>query len=128
MAGGKIERMYTADEVDALIAQSMAPLTWNSGTKPTLSNGSHYGSGTYYWKRGGLVYLCISAAFDSAPTNALLFTLPAGYRPISNAEITVSGGGSYNAKAQCRISDGGAVYVTSADRWVIGSGLFIYAT
>ena len=120
--------LVNTTEMNAAIQQFPEPLAWNNGTKPTLSNGSHYSYGTYYWKRGGLVYLCISAEFSSAPTNALLFTLPTGYRPIGNAEITVSGGGSYNAKAQCRITDGGAVYVTSVDKWVIGSGLFIYAT
>lgn len=120
--------LVNTTEMASAIQQSTAPLTWDNGTKPTLSNGSHYGNGTYYWKRDGLVYLCISAQFDSAPTNALLFTLPAGYRPIGNAEITVSGGGSYNAKAQCRITDAGSVYITSVDKWVTGSGMFIYAT
>lgn len=117
-----------ANAIQQSTASITEPLAWSNGIKPTLTNGSHYNNGTYYWKRGSLVYLHISAQFNSAPTNVLLFTLPAGYRPIGDAEITASGGGSYNAKAQCRITENGSVYVTSVDKWVSGSGLFIYAT
>ena len=117
-----------ANAIQQSTASITEPLAWSNGIKPTLTNGSHYNNGTYYWKRGSLVYLHISAQFNSAPTNVLLFTLPAGYRPIGDAEITASGGGSYNAKAQCRITENGCVYVTSVDKWVSGSGLFIYAT
>lgn len=117
-----------ADAIAQSTASLVAPLSWDNGTKPTLSNGSHYRNGVYYWKRGSLIYLHISVQFDNAPTHVLLFTLPTGYRPIGYAEITVSGGGSYNAQAQCTIDNGGSVYVTSVDKWVTGSGLFICST
>lgn len=99
--------------------------SWSDGVKPTLTNGSHYGVGTYYFKVGCFVYLVVSAEFSSAPTNVNLFTLPAGYRPIGVAEITVGGGATYNAKAQCQIRTNGNVTVTSADKYVIGSGFFL---
>jgi len=99
--------------------------TWTDGTKPTLTNGSHYGNGCYYFKIGCFVYLTISAEFSSAPTNLNLFTLPAGYIPIGAVEIAVSGGGTYNAKAQCTVTSGGTVKVTSVDKWVMGSGIFL---
>ena len=104
----------------------LIPKSLNDYTKPTLINGTHYStSGCIYIKVGCFVYLIISVEFSSAPTNVHLFTLPSGYRPAAAAEIVVSGGGSYNAKAQCRITAGGEVRVTSADKWVIGSGIFV---
>ena len=98
---------------------------WIDGTKPTLTNGSHYGEGTYYFKIGCFIYLSISAEFSSPPSNALLFTLPEGCRPIGGAEISVSGGASYNAKAQCVIGVTGGVRVSSVDNYVAGSGIFL---
>lgn len=99
--------------------------SWSDGSKPTFVNGSDYGNNTYYFKVGCFCYLIVSAQFSSAPSNTKAFTLPAGYRPIGDADISVSGGGSYNAKAQCIVKSSGDVYVTSVDKWVIGSGMFL---
>ena len=104
----------------------LIPKTWDDFTKPTLINGTHYGaSGCRYIKVGCFIYLIISAEFSSAPTNAHLFTLPSGYHPVGSGELSVSGGGAYNAKAQCRIMSNGEVRVTSVDKWVIGSGIVV---
>lgn len=100
----------------------------NNFAKPTLTNGSHYGDGTYYCAVGCFTFLFISASFDSPPTNTVLFTLPIGWRPLAYTEIAVSGGGSYNAKAQCVINTDGSVCVTSVDKWVRGSGIFVKAS
>ena len=93
--------------------------------KPTLTNGSHYLGGTYYCTVGCFTFIFISVAFDSPPNNTILFTLPNGWRPLLYTEITVSGGGSYNAKAQCVIHENGEVNVTSVDKWVRGCGIFM---
>jgi hypothetical protein len=115
------------DQIGSLNSLFTVGKRWADGTKPTLTNGSHYSDGCYYWKIGCFLFLNISASFTNAPSNTTLFTLPAGYRPVGAQEICVSGGGSYNAKAQCRISDNGLVTVSSVDKWVIGSGILLLA-
>ena len=127
---GKVLDARQGKALSDAIAQSTASFTndhsYAQMTTPTLTNGSHYGNyGTKYIKIGCFLYIIISAVFDSAPTNALLFTLPTGYRPLGYTEISVSGGGSYNAKAQCSIRPDGNVYVTSVDKWVTGGGMFV---
>jgi hypothetical protein len=68
----------------------------------------------------------IGVAFDSAPTNQTIFSMPNGYKPVGDVELAASGGGSYNAKAQVRIDgDTGAVKVTSVDKWVYAYGVYI---
>lgn len=103
----------------------LSPKLWSDTIKPTLTNGTHYGDGCHYIKIGCLVYVWIGVAFSSAPTNVPIFTLPEGYRPLGGATIPASGGGSYNAKAQCVIDYQGKVSVTSVDKWVNGSGFFL---
>ena len=118
---------FQSDQIGTLSSLFTVGKRWADGTKPTLTNGSHHGDGCYYWKIGCFLFLSISASFTNAPSNTTLFTLPAGYRPVGSQEICVSGGGSYNAKAQCKISDSGLVTVTSVDKWVIGSGILLLA-
>lgn len=96
-------------------------------TKPSLSNGTHYSTGCRYAKMGAFAYIYISVEFSSPPENKLLFTLPDGYRPLGTTEIPVSGGETFNAKAQCYIASNGRVYVTSADKYVIGGGIFLHS-
>ena len=95
-------------------------------TKPTLLNGTHYEEGVMYAKIGCFVFLYVAVQFDSPPTNTVLFILPEDCRPIANSEVPVSGGASYNAKAQCQITKYGQVKVTSVDNWVSGSGIFTH--
>ena len=120
-----------ADAINAL-NNNITPLTtskaWSDFTKPTLSNGTHYGDGCHYIKIGCFVAVIISVQFDSAPSNALLWTMPSGYIPVGSVDISASGGGSYNAKAQCVINSSGGVRVTSVDKWVTGYGIYIVAT
>lgn len=99
--------------------------TSNDFITPTLTNGEHYSAGTHYIKIGCFVFLAISAVFTSVPTSVALFTLPEGYRPVYYSEIAVSGAESYNAKAQCAIGTNGVVRVTSVDKYVTGSGIFV---
>lgn len=116
------------DELDDAVDEFIIPKSITDLIKPTLQNGSHYQQGCRYIKIGCFVYVLISVEFSSAPSNQVLFALPQGYKPIINSEITVSGGGSYNAKAQCQINaSSGNVSVTSADKWVIGNGIFLVA-
>lgn len=129
-----LESSSTTDALSAaqgkVLNDNLAPFLkqwgWVDGVKPDLTNGSHYGQGTYYFKIGCFIYLVISAEFESAPTNELLFTLPEGYRPVGVADIPVSGGASYNAKAQCIVGLTGGVRVTSVDKYVTGTGLFLF--
>ena len=87
--------------------------------------GTNYGDGCRYIKIGCFVFLIISVQFDAAPSGKNIFTLPTGYRPLTLMEISVSGGGSYNSKAQCVIYTDGSIIVSSADKYVTGSGIFI---
>lgn len=98
--------------------------TWVEYTIPTLSNGSHYLVGCKYAKFGAFVHIVISVQFDSAPTNALLWTMPSGFKPIGDVQLAASGGGNYNAKAQASVDSDGTVRVTSVDRWVTASGIY----
>ena len=91
----------------------------------TLTNGENYGNGCKYRRIGCFVHILVGVQFSAAPSNTEIFTLPVGYRPITATTIPVDGGAAYNAKAQCTISDGGVVRVTSVDKWVIGGGLFV---
>mgnify|MGYP003313237742 CR=1 FL=1 len=112
-----------------MLNSNLTELTANKllsdGTKPTLEHGTHHGNGCYYFKVGCFVCIYIDVEFSSAPTNESLFVLPAGYRPPTKMELAVSGGGSYNAKAQCVVGAGGGVSVTSVDKYVQGGGMFI---
>lgn len=95
-------------------------------TQMTLLNGTHYLQGCKYIKLGCFVYVAISVVFNSAPSNVHIFTMPSGYIPANNGvEVTVSGGASYNAKAQCQIDNTGKIRVSSVDKWVTGSGIFV---
>lgn len=126
---GNVPSGKTAQGQIDTLNSNMIPLTspkaFAGGTQPTLTNGTHYSNGCYYWKFGCLLYLYVSVQFTSNPSNTTIFTLPEGYRPVSASEITVSGGGSYNAKAQCQIGTDGNVKVTSVDKWVVGSGILL---
>ena len=90
-----------------------------------MTNGTHYDGGCFYAKFGCFVVVIISVAFDSAPSNAVLWTMPAGYKPIGTVDVSCSGGGSYNAKAQGVIKSNGIVTVTSVDKWVTGYGIYV---
>ena len=98
--------------------------TWAEYVQPTLINGSHYSGGCRYGKFGAFVHIYISVEFDSAPTNALLWTMPSGFIPIGDVQLAASGGGSYNAKAQAIVNISGEVKVTSVDKWVTASGIY----
>jgi len=120
-----------ADAINALseqIVPFVTSKTWGNFTKPTLSNGTHYGDGCNYLKIGCFVVVIISVQFDSPPSNALLWTMPSGYIPVGSVDISASGGGSYNAKAQCVINSSGGVRVTSVDKWVTGYGIYVVAS
>lgn len=124
-SSGGLNSVYSA------LNGNLNPLTtsksWSDFTKPTLSNGTHYGDGCHYIKVGCFVAVIISVQFDSPPSNALLWTMPSGYIPVGNVDISASGGGSYNAKAQCTVNSSGGVRVTSVDKWVTGYGIYIVA-
>lgn len=118
-----------ADAINALNSK-LTPLTagekWDDFTQVTnLVNGTNYRGGCQYRRLGCFVHIIVSVEFNSAPSNTEIFTLPSGYRPITSTTIPVDGGASYNAKAQCTISDTGVVRVSSVDKWVIGGGLFV---
>lgn len=101
--------------------------TWDEYTTPTLSIGSHYGTGCRYAKFGAFVHVIINVQFDSASSNALLWTMPSGFVPIGGTQLAASGGGSYNAKAQAVVGPSGDVRVTSVDKWVSASGIYFVA-
>ena len=112
--------------INTLNSNLMTAKTWAQFTQPTLENGTHYGTyGCRYARFGSFVVVIISVAFDTPPTNALLWTMPSNYKPVGVVEVPASGGGSYNAKAQCTILQDGIVRVTSVDKWVTGQGIFI---
>ena len=122
--------VFTADPDGALNAlnSNLSPLitgkTWAEYVQPTLVNGSQYSGGCRYGKFGAFVHVYISAQFDSAPSNALLWTMPSGFIPVGEVQLAASGGGSYNAKAQAIINSSGEVRVTSVDKWVSASGIY----
>lgn len=103
------------------------PARWANSVEFTPTNGETVGSiGCRYMKLSNcLAWIYIDVKFTTPPTHVLLFTLPSDVRPIGMAFIPVDGGESYNAKAQCTISNTGDIYVTSVDKYVSGSGLFL---
>ena len=120
MAESKIKQSLSSAQMNELVLQK----NWSMFTQPTLINGTHYSGGCFYGKFGAFVCVIISVQFDSAPTHQLLWTMPSGYVPIGNVELSASGGGSYNAKAQAIVNSSGTVHVTSVDRWVAAYGIY----
>lgn len=121
---GKLKKAISS--TNNQLAEVTTPKTWSSFTHPTLENGSHYGAkGCQYAKFGCFVVVIISVEFESAPSNALLWTMPEGYIPVGDVQLSASGGGSYNAKAQAVINSSGSVRVSSVDKWVTAYGIYV---
>lgn len=86
MAGGKIERMYTADEVDALIAQSTARSTVQ-GLSGAASGVTLKGTLTYDpVAKTVRIYLSARSGSDIS-TSTVLANIPAAYRPSSTVAM-----------------------------------------
>ena len=126
--GGLNALKSSVDSLNSNLNPLITSKTWTGYTTPTLSNGTHYGTGCRYCKFGAFVHVYISVQFDSAPSNALLWKMPSGYLPIGDVQLAASGGGSYNAKAQAVVGSNGEVHVTSVDKWVSASGIYFVAS
>ena len=84
---------------------------------PTASGVTNYGQGSYYYQKGKLTFVHINVQGLTANSQATIYTMPDGAKPIKDVFAAGLCGNSYTGIANVTITASGYVKVASVDTY-----------